>query len=244
MNKFIKISSRFNNFSEEGVHENRVLFRKIETAAYITGVKKFKLKTEEYRKEFKILGKIRDLQLEIKNMEELVNKEIGIKKFQQSLKQELEIEMEKIVKNSSWFSKSFIEEIAEAAEKIEKAQIEKALKKLGIKAVNCMEEIEGDSDKIHKARKILKRVRYSLEIGYEKQTAEKTDVETAKEIQELLGSYIDSLNLYYRFCRYERANNSDSKLKELFKENVEKKYRNILEKRERIRSDIEKICRL
>lgn len=242
MKEFIKINSWLNNFSEEEIHEKRVIFRKIETAAYITGVKEFKSKTEKYRKEFKRLGRIRDLQLEIKNVEELENKEIEIKRFQQSLNQELEIEMKKIAKKSRWFSKSFIEEITEAAEKIEKYQIEKALKNLGIKAVKYLEKIEKDNCKIHKARKILKKVRYSLEIGYEKQVAQKHDIEIAKEIQELLGSYIDSLNLYRRYCKYEKKNSSDSKLKELFKENVEKKYSNILERRERIRSDIEKIC--
>lgn len=244
MREYIKNSKLNGDFSKEGIHEKRVIFRKIEAVCYLSKIKKLEEKRREYGKIFKKLGKLRDLKLEIENIEEMSEKESEIKIFQNSLKKEFEIEMEKIKKSREWFSEKFIEEVKNVLLKIGKEDIEKALLTLGKRAEKCLKKIKLDSKKIHKARKILKIVRYSLEIAYEKEFTEQEKLEKAKEIQELFGNYIDSRGLYLRFAEFEKNRAENMKLKEYFKENADKKYIEIVENRSRIKSEILEICRL
>lgn len=234
MSDYIKRNFKNSDISEEAIHNKRVLFRKIETITYIKKDKKLFLETKKSKRNFQCLGKIRDLQIGIEKIKEL---ELGNPKFEMFrhyLETRLSKEFLSLKKNKYKFKRNFLKEANKDFENITFKRIDRKLRKLKGETLRNFKKVDKNQLVLHDIRKIFKKIRYCLEIAFEKRFASKKQVNKAKKIQTLLGEYIDSLTLYTEFCEFTKQNKKYADSKIILLNFINTKLSNIINRKEEI----------
>lgn len=208
---FIKSTRKtIKNTNMKNIHDMRVAYRRFETSIetynYIL-LKEKKLRFKNIKKVFKILGKMRDIQIQkgiIKDFKigdqlssyiEYLDKEFSNRdeEFKELLKQFSVVDMESYIKKILKVIKS---ESKKNPQKLKKKNLKKIYLKSKEEIVEILDSIDfEDVESIHIARLYLKKYRYRLEVISTEIKIPRYEVLIISKAQDLMGEIQDIENL-------------------------------------------------
>lgn len=210
---------------EKEIHDKRVILRRVFSILALYKISPFKVK--HGKESFRIFGKLRDIQVQISELENKSD-EYEIHEYFDYLKK-LEISVKEKIEKFSRKKHVIFPEVKERNVSLEdmKKEVEKRLKKL----VKKTEQIrKKDARSIHKVRIEFKKFRYMLENLANIEKTYEAKIDSLKKYQDLLGEIQDAQVLLNGLIKFYGKGRADRiKYIQILKKNKELKIEIFIE---------------